>query len=80
MGYIFFTGFDLIRLYSPMGFGRVILFMGFDLIGLYSPIVIAGQQDNIGENPTVILCVCVMCVVIPFVLDVRLVDAPAGVT
>ena len=29
--------------------------------------------------PNYILCVCV-CVVIPFILDVRFVDVPAGVT
>ena len=27
-----------------------------------------------------LLCVCCVCIVIPFILDVRLVDAPDGVT
>ena len=27
-----------------------------------------------------VLCVCVVCVVIPFIMDVRLMDAPAEVT
>ena len=35
-------------------------------------------KDGLFEN-AVRACVCV-CVVIPFILDVRLVDAPAGVT
>ena len=26
------------------------------------------------------MCVCVLCVFFPFILDVRLVDVPAGVT
>ena len=30
--------------------------------------------------PQVFSCVCCVCVVIPFILDVRLVDVPAGVT
>ena len=29
---------------------------------------------------SVCVCVCIVCVVIPFILDVRLVDVPAGVT
>ena len=33
---------------------------------------------SFGENKYV--CACVCCVVIPFILDVRLVDIPAGVT
>ena len=33
------------------------------------------------DQTRVCVCVCVcVCVVIPFILDVRLVDAPAGVT
>ena len=37
-------------------------------------------NNNVGEKPAVLLyCVCV-CVAIPFILDVRLMDAPAGVT
>ena len=36
---------------------------------------------NLDRWMTTCVCVCVcVCVVIPFILDVRLVDAPAGVT
>ena len=35
-------------------------------------VVTLGQQYNIGEKPTVILCVCV-CVFFPFILDIKFV-------
>ena len=58
-------------------------------------VVTLDQQYNIGEKPTVMLYTyinrhagtpdktkqkhCSVCVAIPFILDVRLVDVPAGV-
>ena len=40
--------------------------------------VTTGSRDR--ANVSLIIIVSVVCVVIPFILDVRLVDAPAGVT
>ena len=45
-----------------------------------------GNREHFKEiNPLECVCVCVcvcvfVCVVIPFILDVRLVEVPAGVT
>ena len=38
-------------------------------------------RDNTAKYRAVCVCLCVsVCVVIPFILDVRFVDVPAGVT
>ena len=44
------------------------------LNGFPMMVVTLGQQYNIGEKPTVILCVCVcVCVFFPFILDIKFV-------
>ena len=44
------------------------------------PEALWSQQRGLHRERVDVLCVCVCCVVIPFILDVRLVYAPAGVT